>query len=187
MPRQFSHAEGKNSLVTCLFNFVPSATMVALQSDCFIRMMSCTALNGNQRSLGGWSPMQATKPGRSREQPAKEFHDLCILWKDSVCFWTWKLAVWSSWASNVNKIFSGLSEVDRSFMFCEFSFLGVWKLQEGWFLQWAVSLELFCSFKLCVTSHNTFLKILRHQFFNRMKPKLNRQLTRLFSSSTCEK
>ena len=56
-PDNFSHAEGKNSLVTCLFNFVPSATMVAHQSDCFIRMMSRTALDGDQRRLGGWSTM----------------------------------------------------------------------------------------------------------------------------------
>ena len=35
--------------------------------------------------------------------------------------------------SNVDKIVSGLSDVNRGlkFMFCEFSFLGVRKLQEG--------------------------------------------------------
>ena len=57
--------------------------------------------------------------------------------------------------SNANKIVSGLSEFDRGFMFCESLFHGVWKLREG-SLQQAVSLELFCGFKLCVTSHNRF-------------------------------
>ena len=33
--------------------------------------------------------------------------------------------------SNVDKIVSGLSEVDRGLMFCESSFLGVRKLREG--------------------------------------------------------
>ena len=33
--------------------------------------------------------------------------------------------------SNVNKIVSGLSGVDRGFMFCESLFLGVRKLREG--------------------------------------------------------
>ena len=33
--------------------------------------------------------------------------------------------------SNADKIVSGLSEVDRGFMFCESSFLGVRKLREG--------------------------------------------------------
>ena len=33
--------------------------------------------------------------------------------------------------SNVDKIVSGLSEVDRGFMFCESSFLGIRKLREG--------------------------------------------------------
>ena len=32
---------------------------------------------------------------------------------------------------NVDKIVSGLSEVDRGFMFCESLFLGVRKLREG--------------------------------------------------------
>ena len=75
--------------------------------------------------------------------------------------------------SNVDKIVSG------GFMFCESSFLGVRKLREGRSLQQAVSLELFRSFKLCVTSHNTFLKTLRHQFLNHTE----RQLTRLFFPS----
>ena len=43
-----------------------------------------------------------------------------------------------------------------------------------------VSLELFRSCKLCVTSHNIFLTMLRHQFLNRTEQKLSRQLTRLF-------
>ena len=33
--------------------------------------------------------------------------------------------------SNVDKILSGLSEVDRGFKFCEYLFLGIWKLREG--------------------------------------------------------
>ena len=33
--------------------------------------------------------------------------------------------------SNVDKIVSGLFEVDRGIMFCESSFLGVWKLRVG--------------------------------------------------------
>ena len=37
----------KNSLVNCLFNFVLSATFVALRSDCFMRMTSRTALDGD--------------------------------------------------------------------------------------------------------------------------------------------
>ena len=33
--------------------------------------------------------------------------------------------------SNIDKIVSGLSKVDRGFVFCESSFLGVRKLREG--------------------------------------------------------
>ena len=50
-PDYFSHAEGKNSLVNCLFNFC--SNIVVLQSDCFMRMMSRTAIDGDQRRLGG--------------------------------------------------------------------------------------------------------------------------------------
>ena len=42
-------------------------------------------------------------------------------------------------------------------------------------------------FKLCVTSHNTFMKTLCHQFLNLTEQKLDRQLTRLFFPSACEK
>ena len=61
------------------------------------------------------------------------------------------------------------------------------KLREGSSLQQAVSLEFFRSFKLCVASHNTFLKTLCHQFLNRMEQKFDRQLTRLFFPSACKK
>ena len=78
-------------------------------------------------------------------------------------FLAWQLAAWSSWASIVNKIVSGLSEVDRGFMFCKYSFLGIRKLREEWSQQRAVSLEL----KLCVTPQYHFKKALCHQFLNR--------------------
>ena len=87
----FPRAEGKNSLVNCLLNFCS-----VLQSDCFMQMMSHTAIDGDQRRLGSWSAMQETKPGRTRERPAKECQDFSET--GGMCFWAWKLAVWSSWA-----------------------------------------------------------------------------------------
>ena len=177
-PDYFSHAEGKMVWSTAYSIFVPSTTMVVLQSDCLMRMTSSTAVNGDQRKLGSWSAMRLSQvePENDRQRNVRR-----LRWTGGVCFRAWKLAVWSSWASNVDEIVSELSEVDRNFMFCECSFLGVQKLREGWFLQQAVSLEPFRSFKFCVTTHNTFLKTLHHQFLNRTE-KLNRQLTRLFFS-----
>ena len=159
--------------------------MVALQSDCFMQTTSRTAMDEDQRRLSSWSTMQATKPCRTTEQPAKEFQDFC---EQTACISeleNWQCEV--PGLSNVDKIVSGLSEVDRGFMLCESSFLGVRKLREGWSLQRAVSLELFRSCKLCVTSHSTFLKTLHHQFLNCTEQKLNRQLTRLFFPSACKK
>ena len=94
-------------------------------------------------------------------------------------FWACQLAVWSSWASDVHKVILGLSEVNRGFKF-ESSLLGIRKIREEWSLQQAVSLELFCSFRLCVTSHNTVLKTLYHQSLYHTKWKWSRLLTRLF-------
>ena len=129
--------------------YIPSATKVAFQSNCFMAswMISCTAI---LKKLGGWSDMQESKAGRTREWTSEGMPGLC---KQALCFLAWQLALS---ASHVDKIVLGLSEVDRDFKFCESSFLGVRKLWEGWSLQRAVSLELFRSFKLCVTSHNAF-------------------------------
>ena len=186
VPRLFFARGGEKIVWSTAYSiFVPCITMVALQSDCFMRTTSRTPMDDDQRRLDGWSTMQETKPGRTRARPAKECQDFC------------EWAVYVSKLenrqcevprlSNVNKIASGLCQVDRGFMLYESSFLGVWKLREGWSLQQAISLELFCSFKLCVTSHNTFLKTVHHQFLNHTKQKLNRQLTRLFFPSACEK
>ena len=175
---------GKIVWSTACSIFVLSATMVALQSDCFMRMTSRTAIDGDQRWLSSWSAMQETKPSRTRERPAKECQDFC-----EQAVYVSELENWQCEVpglSNVDKIVSGLSEVDRCFMFCESLFLSVWKLWGGWSLQQAVSLECFRSFTLCVTSHNTFLKTLRHQILNRTEQNLNRQLTRLFFPSVCE-
>ena len=62
-PDYFSHAEGKSSLVNCLFNFC---------SDCFTRMMSCIVTNGDQRWQGTCSAMQETKPSRSNQRTTGE-------------------------------------------------------------------------------------------------------------------
>ena len=95
----FPHAEGKIVWSTAYSIFVPSLTMVALQSDYFMQVKSRTAINGDQRRLGGQSVMQKTKPGRTREQTSEGMPGL--LWTGGVCFWACQLAVWSSWASNV--------------------------------------------------------------------------------------
>ena len=111
-PDYFSHAEGKNSLANGLFNFC---------SKCHN--------GGAPIRLHQLKRYQETKPGRTREQPAKECQDFCEL---AVCVseldnWQCDVPV----LSNVDKIVSRLSEVDRGFMFCESSFLGVRKFREG--------------------------------------------------------
>ena len=69
--------------------------------------------------------------------------------------------------------------LERLFPVCTLSNLQGEKLHQD------VSLQLYRSFKLCVTS---FLKkMLHHQFLNRMEQKQNRLLTRLFSPSMCGK
>ena len=49
----------------------------------------------------------------AENKPAKECQDF----HERVYFWACQLAVWSPWASDVNKIVLGLSEVDRGFKF----------------------------------------------------------------------
>ena len=112
-----------------------------------------TAVNGDQRRLGSWNSMQETKPGRTREWTSERMP--WLPWMHAVRFWVWQLAVWSSWASNVDKIVLGLSwGWQRLQVFVNlFFFVGVQKLWEGWSLQSTLSLELFRSFKICVTSH----------------------------------
>ena len=73
--------------------------------------------------------MQETKPGRTRARPAKECQDFCELAVYVSELENWQCEV--PGLSNVDKIVSGLSEVDRDFMLCESSFLGIWKLCEG--------------------------------------------------------
>ena len=73
----FSACEGKNNLAMAYSIFISSATIVALQSDCFMQRTSRTATNGDQRRLGGSRVLQETKPGRTRERPAKECQDFC--------------------------------------------------------------------------------------------------------------
>ena len=70
--------------------------------------------------------MQETKPGRTRERPPNGCQDFC---ERAVCvseLENWQCEVPE--LSNVDRIVSGLSEVDRGFRFCESSFLGVRKL-----------------------------------------------------------
>ena len=101
------------------------------------------------------------KPDRTRERTSEKMPGL--LWTCGMCFWTCQLAVWSSWASHVDKIILGLSEFARGFKFSKSSLLGIQKIRDGRSLpaterlrlQQAVSLELFQSFMVCVTSHNT--------------------------------
>ena len=101
------------------------------------------------------------KPDRTRERTSEKMPEL--LWTRGMCFWTCQLAVWSSWASHVNKIILGLSEFTRGFKFSKSSLLGIQKIWDGWSLpaterlrlQQAVSFELFQSFMACVMSHNT--------------------------------
>ena len=177
-PDCFHMRTGKRVLSTAYSIFLPSATMVALQSDCFMWMTSRTAINGDQWTLGTWSTTQETKPGRTRERPVKhDFYEwvVCVAELDN-----WRCEV----PSSVYKIVSQISEVDRDFMLCQSWFLGIWKLREGWSLHWAVFLELFCSFNLCVMSHYTML---HHQFLNPMEQKWNRPLTSLFFPFACIK
>ena len=114
----------------------------------------------DQRRLGSWSTMQETKPGRTRAWPAKE----CA--RTSVNWWCMFLRLKTG-----NAKFLGFQMSTRlsqgflwAFMLCESSLLGVWKIREGWSLQRAVFLEFFRTFRLCVTSRNTFLKTLCHNF-----------------------
>ena len=67
--------------------------------------------------------MQETKPGRTRGRPAKECQHFCE-W--AVCVSELECEV--PGLSTVDKIVSRLFEVDRGFMLCECSFLGIWKL-----------------------------------------------------------
>ena len=53
------------------------------------------------------------KPDRTRERTSEKMPEL--LWTHSMCFWACQLAVWSSWASNVDKIILRLSEFARGF------------------------------------------------------------------------
>ena len=67
----------------------------------------------------------------------------------------WQCEVPEAFKRRQDWIVLGLSEVDRGFML---SFLGARRM----------ILAMSCFFsscKLCVTSHNTFFKMLRHQFF----------------------
>ena len=50
--------EGKTALLMACLAFIPSATMVVLQSDCFMRGMPFTAINDDLRRLGGYSTLQ---------------------------------------------------------------------------------------------------------------------------------
>ena len=145
-----------------------------------MQMTSCTAVNCNHWKLGSWSAMQESKPGGARKRTSERVPGL--LWTGGTCFWACQLAVWSSWASNVaDKFVLVLSGVDRGFKFTESSFLGI---RKRWSLQQAISLQLCCSFKLCVTSHNTML---HHQFLNCTEQKRNRLSTRLFFPPCVEK
>ena len=58
--------------------------------------------------------MQETKPCRTRERPAKECQDFCerVVYVSELENWQCEVPG----LSNVNKIVSGLSEVDRGFM-----------------------------------------------------------------------
>jgi len=172
-------AEGKNSLVNGLFCFCSKHHVGGAPIRLLHQNESCTATNGDQRRLGGWSVIQETKPDRTREWTGEGMPRLP--WTHGMCFWACQMAGWSSWASDVDKIVLGLSEVDRGFKFCATSFLGVRKLRERWSLQWAVSLEPFHSVMTCVTSYNTFLKTWCHQFLNHTERKRITSLTRLFS------
>ena len=121
----FRTQRGKIAWSTACSIFVPCTTMVALQSDCFMRMMSRTAMDRDQKWLSSWSAMQETKPGRTRAQPAKEA-------STSVCFWAWKLTVWSSWGFQMStRLSHGYLRLTEASCFCESLFLGIWKLREG--------------------------------------------------------
>ena len=152
-PAYFSHAQGKIVWSMAYSVFIPSAMLVTLQSDCFMIMTSRTAINGNQRSLGSWSTTQETKSDRTRERTSKRMPGLP--WLRSMYFWACQLPVWSSWASDVDKIILGLSEVNRGFRFCKSSFLGVQKLWEEWSLQRACLFGTVSWFLKMLHQHRT--------------------------------
>ena len=69
-PDYLSERGGKKSLVNGLFRFDSSATMVALQSHCFMRMTSRTAIT-NFKKARWLKRHQETKPGRTRERTSE--------------------------------------------------------------------------------------------------------------------
>ena len=143
---------GKIVWSTAYSTFVPSGTPIRLLHENYV--IYC---NESWPKKVRWLTIlcrrlsQVEPENEPAKNPSTSMNARCV-------FLSLPTAVWSSWASDVDKTVLGLSEVDRGFKFCKSSFLGIQKLQEGWSLQRAVFLELFRSFRLCVT----FLKMLRH-------------------------
>ena len=66
VPRLFFRMQREKIVWSTAYSiYIQSTTMMALQLYCFMRVMSHTAINGNQ------SAMQKTKPGRTREQTSE--------------------------------------------------------------------------------------------------------------------
>ena len=87
----FPHAKGKIVWPMAYSVFVSSATIMALQSDCFMQRTSRTATNGDQGRLGGSMVLQETKNQRTTSEGMPG-----LLWTSGVCFWACQLALWSS-------------------------------------------------------------------------------------------
>ena len=108
-PDYFPQVESKKGMVNGLFCFVPSTTMVALQSDCFMWVtLHKFTINGDLRRLGSWSAMQKTKLDSGPAKKCQDFHKqaMCI---SELANWQWE----------------ALELQMSSFKFCDSSSLGV--------------------------------------------------------------
>ena len=75
-PDYFWHAQ-RNKVWSMAYSvFDPSATMVALQSHCFMQITSRTAIT-NFKKARRFKRYQETKPGRTKKPLAKECQDFC--------------------------------------------------------------------------------------------------------------
>ena len=98
------------------------------------------------------------RQNQKTEQWKKEFYD----------FSKWAVCVLSLPTGSVIWLFEGFSdsEVDRGFNFASLH-LFVFGSWEEWSMQWAVSLQLFCSFKLCDATYQQYIFKDVHQCLNR--------------------
>ena len=102
VPRLFFAVEGKNSLVNGLFRFCCKCHIGGTP----IRLVHVNdVIYCNQWRQGSLSTIQETKPDGARERTRKRIPKFLL--NQWCVFLSLSLAVWSSWASNVDKIVWG--------------------------------------------------------------------------------